>query len=287
MSPVFRTIAGIIFIYCGVFCTREKPKNVTSQRMCRCVSLVPSVTEIIYAVGAGDLLVGNTNQCDFPAAARRTYKVGDFQMPDLERIVFLKPDVVFATLPVHQRLIERFRELGIRVFVSAPRNVDEVFAEIESVGVILDRAEQARALVADLRAHLDSLSEVASPLKVYVEISAAPLITVGRGVFINDVIRKAGGRNVFENINSPYPVIEPEMVVQADPDVILILHPGTMVSEVGERLGWSRISAVRAGRVYNNLNEDLLLRPGPRIVDGIRLLVQLFRSSGRADVKGI
>ncbi len=279
MRLAISTAVSIVFVAGGVFCSRNSSRNARTPGGCYCVSLVPSVTEVIYALGAGDLLVGNTNQCDFPAEARRKYKVGDFQLPELERIVFLKPKVVFATLPIHQRLIERLKEMGIRVFISAPQNVDGVFAEIESVGVILNRVERARELVGEMKRRLDSLPDVNNQLKVYIELSAAPLISVGDGAFINDVVRRAGGRNVFESVKAPYPVIEPEMVVQANPDVILLLHPGTGVKEVGERLGWLKISAVRTGRVYSNLNEDLLLRPGPRIVDGILLLARLFRSS--------
>lgn len=242
----------------------------------RCVSLVPSVTEIVYTLGGEEFLVGNTNQCDFPPAARKVTKVGDFQSPDLERIMMLKPGIVFVTLPMHRQVIERLQELGIRVYISAPADMDDVFAEIESVGVILGKREQAIKLVQGLRERLAALPVFTDTPEVYLEISSAPLMTVGKDVFINDVIRRAGGRNVFESVAVGYPVIDPELVVKANPDVVLILHPGVDEKEVKGRIGWSVINAVRQDRIVLGLDEDLFFRPGPRVVDGVILLARLL-----------
>ncbi len=247
-----------------------------AQRGIRCVSLVPSVTEIVYTLGGEEFLVGNTNQCDFPPAARKVTKVGDFQSPDLERIMMLKPGIVFVTLPMHRQVIERLQELGIRVYISAPADMDDVFAEIESVGVILGKREQAIKLVQGLREQLAALPVFTDTPKVYLEISSAPLMTVGKDVFINDVIRRAGGRNVFEGVAVGYPVIDPELVVKANPDVVLILHPGVDEREVKGRIGWSVINAVRQDRIVLGLDEDLFFRPGPRVVDGVILLARLL-----------
>lgn len=242
----------------------------------RCVSLVPSITEIVYALGAEENLVGNTNQCDYPVEAQRVYKVGSFQMPDIERIVALKPTVVFATLPIHRQIIEKLQELKLQVYVSAPEDIEGVFAEIESVGALLRKKERVKEVVTEMRRQLSLLPLFADTPRVYVEISYAPLMSVGKGVFINGIIRSAGGRNVFESVPSSYPTVDPEMVVKANPDVILILHPGATASEVKERVGWAGISAVRHYRIYTGLNEDLFFRPGPRIIQGIFLLAGLL-----------
>ncbi len=222
------------------------------------------------------MLSGTTNQCDFPLRAREKIKVGDFQSPDIERILALKPDIVFTTVPMHRQLIERLRELRIPVYVSHPQDIEGVFAEIESVGVILGRTEEARRLVSDLRRRLDSLPTFSDKPKVYVEISVAPLMSVGKGAFINDIIHRAGGQNVFEDFNTPYPVVDPELVAKANPDVILLLHPLVSEGEIKQRIGWSSIKAVCSGRVYSGLDEDLFFRPGPRVVDGIVLLARLL-----------
>jgi iron complex transport system substrate-binding protein len=242
----------------------------------RVVSLVPSVTEIAYALGAGQALAGNTNQCDYPEAAGAVYKVGDFMNPDVERIVALNPTLVFLTLPVHQQLVAKFRQLRIPFYVSRPRDIEAVFAEVESVGRLLGRPVRAESLASAMRSRLDSLPEFPETTRVYVEISGTPLMTAGSGTFINGMIATAGGRNVFETSVQEYPVVDPEAVLAADPQVILLLHPDLRAADLARRVGWQGISAVKQGRIYDDLDEDLFFRPGPRVVDGVVLLARIL-----------
>jgi iron complex transport system substrate-binding protein len=244
----------------------------------RVVSLVPSVTEIVYAVGAGRLLVGNTNQCNFPEAAKSLYKVGDFMSPDLERIVALHPGLVFLTLPMHRQLLDKLNEMKMPVYVSRPADIEAVFREIDTVAQLLGRRAAGESLVAAMRRRLDSIPAFPDTPRVYVEISGTPLMTAGGGTFINELLTRAGGRNIFANSVQEYPVVDPEAVVEADPQVILLLHPDMSVKDVAGRIGWGGISAVRNGRIYDKLDEDLLFRPGPRIVDGVVLLARLLHS---------
>jgi iron complex transport system substrate-binding protein len=242
----------------------------------RVVSLVPSVTEIVYAVGAGKTLVGNTNQCDFPEAAKSVYKVGDFMSPDLERIVALRPGLVFLTLPMHRQLLDKLAELKIPTYVSRPADIEAVFREIDTVAQLLGRKTAGESLVAGMRQRLDSIPSFADTPRVYIEISGTPLMTAGGGTFINELLVRAGGLNVFASSVQEYPVVDPEAVVRADPQVILLLHPDMSVKDVARRVGWGGIGAVRNGRIYDKLDEDLLFRPGPRIVDGTVLLAKLL-----------
>lgn len=266
----------LIFNSLILSCTDRKPPKPNWSRGGSCVSLVPSVTEIIYALGAEGLLKGNTNQCDYPLAARKVYKVGDFQGPDLERIMAVKPSVVFATLPLHIKLIERLREFNVRVYVSDPKTIDDVFSEIESVGTILGVGFKARQMADSLRRCLGLLPIFTDTPRVYIEIASAPLMSAGRMSFINDLIRLAGGRNIFEDIEQSYPVVNPEDVVKRDPDVILVMHSGTTKEEVKQRVGWTMITAVRKSRVYDHLDESLFFRPGPRVIDAIFILGRLL-----------
>jgi iron complex transport system substrate-binding protein len=266
----------LILIVIALSCGHKKSLNQHLSQRNGCVSLVPSVTEIIFAINAGNMLRGNTNQCDYPAAARQVYKVGDFQTPELERIIALKPAVVFATLPIHARLVERLRELNVRVYISEPQSVDDVFAEIESVGMILGVQPRARQLADSLRRVLQQMPVFGDTPRVYVEIAGAPLMSVGQSSFINDLIRRAGGRNIFDDRKQAYPVVESEEVVARNPDVILILHPGTSSAEVNQRIGWEQLSAVQSGRVYDRLDENLFLRPGPRVTEAILVLIRLL-----------
>ncbi len=254
----------------------QKKSGVAGVEKTGCVSLVPSITEIIYAIGAESLLKGSTAQCDYPLEAQRIYKVGDFQAPDLERIMALKPGLVFATRPMHNQLIARLKELGVRVYVSDPKDIDGVFAEIESVGTILSHEKQAKRLIESLKVRLESLPFFSDTPKVYIEIAIQPLMSIGKAVFINDIIRRAGGRNIFDDFSNPYPVVSSEVVAERNPDVILNLHPGIGVGEVKQRVGWGNIAAVKNGRVYTKLNEDLFFRPGPRVIEGVLVLARLL-----------
>jgi len=240
------------------------------------VSLVPSVTEIVYAVGAAKTLVGNTNQCDFPGEAGNVYKVGDFMTPDLERIVALRPSLVLLTLPMHRQLFERLKEMKVPVYVSRPADIEAVFKEIDTVAQLLRRKAAGESLVAAMRRCLDSIPASADTPRVYVEISGTPLMTAGGGTFINELLTRAGGTNVFANSVQEYPVVDPEAVVKTDPQVILLLHPDMSVKDVRRRVGWGGISAVRNDRIYEELDEDLLFRPGPRIADGVVQLAKLL-----------
>jgi len=242
----------------------------------RVVSLVPSVTEIAYAVGAGKTLVGNTNQCDFPEAAKSVYKVGDFMSPDLERIVALRPGLVCLTLPIHRQLLDKLNEMKIPVYASRPADIRAVFREIDTVARLLGRGASGESLVAAMRRRLDSVPAFADTPRVYIEISGTPLMTAGGGTFINELLEMAGGRNVFESSVQEYPVVDPEAVLKADPQVILLLHPDMRAPDVARRIGWGGISAVRQGRVYDQLDDDLFFRPGPRIVEGVGLLARLL-----------
>ncbi|MEO0009431.1 MAG: cobalamin-binding protein [candidate division WOR-3 bacterium] len=274
-NPKVRNFCLLILTLGNLLCGPRHASQSESGEI-RCVSLVPSVTEIIFALGAESLLKGNTVQCDYPVAARQIYKVGDFQLPDLERIVVLKPTIVFATVPVHARLIEKLRELDIPVYISNPRTVEDVFAEIESIGGLLGVKFKAVQLAESLRRSLKAIPAFTDTPRVYIEIAAAPLMSVGNSTFINDIVRIAGGRNIFDDVVQPYPVIAPEDVVRRNPEVIIILHPQALQADVRQRVGWGQVSAVQQDRICDRLDEDIFFRPGPRVVEAIYLLLQLL-----------
>jgi iron complex transport system substrate-binding protein len=270
MTPSRLALTIVVVLVAGC---RQQPAAGSGARV---VSLVPSLTEVAYAVGAGRMLVGNTNQCDYPEAAKGLFKVGDFINPDVERIVALRPTLVFVTLPAHGQLAKKLAELKIPVYVSRPADIRAVFREIDTVARLLGRKESGESLAAAMRRRLDSVPPSSDTARVYVEISGIPLMTAGGGTFINELLLRAGGRNVFESSVQEYPVVDPEAVLAADPDVILLLHPDMSARDVRQRYGWDGVNAVRHGRVYDGLDEDLLFRPGPRIVEGVVLLANLL-----------
>lgn len=270
----------LIFTFCilnFIFCA--KPKKETANK--RIISLVPSTTEIIYALGKDSLLVGNTIYCDYPEAAQQVYKVGDFSNPSLEKILRKKPTLVLATLPEQKNIIEELKKYKIAVFASKPKSVDSLLQEILEIGKLIDASDQANILFTALKHKLSEIqnknSNIIDSPKVYMEISGNPITTIGNLSYINDLIRYAGAVNVFEDMNREYFVTNSEELIQRNPDIIIILHPLVTKAQVKKRMGWSQITAVKKGRIYTDLNPDYFFRPGPRFIYGVEDLANIVQ----------
>jgi iron complex transport system substrate-binding protein len=237
----------------------------------RIVSLSPAMTEIIFSLGAGDRLVGVTTFCDFPEPAKSVTKVGDFSHPSIERIVGLKPELVIVNLPEQTRIKTELDKLGIKIFISSPRSLSAIFDEIIALGTELELSGRADSLVKYMKNNLQPVKTTRRK-KVYVEISSRPIITIGADTFLSDLIYRAGGKNIFADLNKDYPVVNQEAVIARDPDIIIVLHPEPITG----RTGWQKINAIKNGQVYTGLEEDHLMRPGPRLVLGFQELVKII-----------
>jgi iron complex transport system substrate-binding protein len=244
-------------------------KQATSEA--RIISLSPAMTEILFSLGAGDRIVGVTTFCDFPAEAKKIAKVGDFSHPSVERIVGLKPGLVIVNLPEQIRIKQQLDALGIKTFVSSPRSLSEIYDEIYALGRALDLSARADSLIKYMKNNLQPIQTMHRK-KVYVEISPKPIITIGADAFLNDLIYRAGGLNVFADLTKDYPVVSQEAVIVRDPDMIIVLHP----EPIAGRTGWHKINALRTGRIYTGLDQDHLMRPGPRLVKGFQELVKII-----------
>lgn len=238
----------------------------------RIVSLAPSITETLFALGLGDRIVGVTSYCDYPAEAAAKQKVGDTLRPSIERIVALKTDLVIAsTASQLQQFVYNLDEVRIPVYVSDPRGVDATVESILKIGELTGATTQARELTASLRARVESvrsrLSGTERP-RVLCILGSAPLITVGSRSFITDLINEAGGRSISEDLSGDYPQYSLETAVAKRPEVIFLQ---TGEPDLPERL--KETPAGRSGRVFH-IDDNLLLRPGPRIVDGLEQMAK-------------
>lgn len=270
-------VFGLWFLIFNISC--PKPAKITSAK--RVISLVPSITEIIYALGKDSLLVGNTIYCDYPEAAKQVYKVGDFSNPSLEKILLKKPSIVMVTLPEQRKTVEELKKHKITVFSSKPKSVDSLFQEILEIGKLIDAYEPAGILVNALKNKLSEIQNknpniIDSP-KVYIEISGTPITTVGNLSYVNDLIHCAGAVNVFSDMNREYFVTNSEELIQRNPDIIIILHPLATKTQVKKRMGWSQMTAVKKGRIYTDLNPDYFFRPGPRFIYGVEDLANIVQ----------
>ncbi len=232
------------------------------------------MTEVVFALGAGDQLVGVTTYCDYPAQALTKYKVGDFSNPSLERIIALKPSLVIVNLPEQNRIKRMLDDMSIPVFVSSPSSIADVLIEIESLGVLTGKKAQADSIKAEMISTIHPTRRIHDIgwKKVYIELSPRPLVTVGKLSFLNELITWAGGINIFSDIDQDYPVVSQEEIVRRNPDIIIVLHPEKIIN----RVGWSKVTAIVNGSIFTDVDPDILLRPGPRLVHGFKTLYYII-----------
>jgi iron complex transport system substrate-binding protein len=253
----------------------------------RIVSLAPNVTEILFALGLGDHIIGVTDACDYPPAVKLIPPVSGFGTPNAENLLALKPDLIISSGLEKPELLGILQQAGIRLVNVQPHgfmaDFPELFDAIRAIGEATGRTAEARALVDQMQAELDAVAAHVAAIKesrrprVFVEIEESPLMTAGRGSFLDDLIARAGGRNVAHEIKTAFPRINPEQVVAWNPDVILVAHgnaPGEAAKRLAGHIGWSQVAAVRQRQIIDDINPDLLFRPGPRIVDGVKQLAE-------------
>ena len=254
----------------------------------RIVSLAPNLTEMLFAIGAGPQLAGVTDYCDFPPEARALPKVGGFVNPNPETVLSLAPDLVVATPNVGNRpFVERMMRAGARVVVVEARNLEEIFPALETLGRASGHADAATALAARLRRDIEAIRrEVAgaSRPRAILCIQRDPLIVAGPGSYPHDLLLLAGARSVVTDAPSAYPTISLERVIESAPEVILQTRMDTAEGGSQKELAawwgrWGSIPAVRSGRVHL-IAGDAILRPGPRVTEGLRMLVGLLHPQG-------
>jgi len=249
------------------------------QTVGRVVSLAPNLTEIIFAVGGGDKLAGDTTYCNYPMEAQKVQKVGDTISPNLEAIIALKPDVVLVTTASQiETFTRRLEEQHIPVFVTDPKDLEGVYKSISTIGDILGKQEKAEALVTALKkrvAEVESRTAHSTPYHVFVQISEEPLYAAGGPSYITNLIERAGGFSATANINDPYPRLSEETALALQPDAIVISE-GDGNKEPNKV--FKNSPAVRNKKVFL-IDGDLLSRPGPRLVDALEQIAQKLHSS--------
>ncbi len=244
----------------------------------RIVSLAPNLTEIVYAIGAGDRLVGDTEYCDYPAQAKQVAKIGDTIHPSIERIIALKPQIVLvSTASQLEAFTKQLDQQGVAVYVTNPRTLDEVFHSIETLGDLFGHHDGAASMVADLRSRTTAV-EVATrtvkPVRVFYQLSGEPLYTIGRDTYLTDLIRRAGGVSVTADVPGAFPRYSDEAALSAHPEAIILPTGGSMGSANSTVAAALKNSpAVLSNRVYK-IDGDHLSRPGPRLVDGLEAMAR-------------
>lgn len=235
----------------------------------RAVSLAPNLTENIFAIGAGDKLVGVTTYCDYPAEAKNIQKVGDTRTPNMESIIALKPQIVFvSTASQMEAFTKTLEENGIVVFVTDPNSLEAIYRNLEQLADIFGTQDRAAQVTSEMKARLAAVREKVGnepPLRVFVQISKNPLFIAGRESFITEMIEQAGAISVTRDVPAAYAPLSNETALAMDPEAIII--PAGAGNEDPHDL-FRESAAVKNGKVFR-IKNDLLMRPSPRLIEGI------------------
>lgn len=244
----------------------------------RYISLTPATTEILFALGLDEEIIGVSSFCNYPDAAQAKEKVGTFSQANIEKIINLKPDMIFCTGLEQAPIVTKLKQLGLKIYICDPVNFQELLTSISDIGRLTSKEDNARIMVENMEASVNDIKEKNRSIpadkrqKVFIEIWGDPLMTAGRGSFIDELISIAGGVNIAHDMPKPYGYFSPEQVLKHNPQVIIL---GYMAEQqpaeiLKTRLGWQNIAAIKDDRVYNDINPDTIFRPGPRVIESLK-----------------
>lgn len=286
LRPFLAAAVCLALASCGPFVA---PK-IADKEAVRVVSLAPAMTEIICAIGASDCLVGRTSACDYPPdIVLKTPVVGAFGSPAMEALLTVMPTLVIDTDLEDESIVTVMAAMGIKRMRVPCATLSDIPQAIEVVGECLNHSTEARALAENIRRHMAELKTAmaaragAARPSVFLEIWNDPFMTVGKNSFVSELVTLAGGRNIGDTVtNRDYYAVSSEWVLAQDPDIVICLYmtssmdggdpQAAPLKMVASRPGWGVIKAVKTRRVYGGLDNNVILRPGPRIIEGIEAL---------------
>jgi iron complex transport system substrate-binding protein len=270
---------GIVLILSFLPAWSEQGTAVEPKRI---VSLAPSVTETLFALGAGEQLVGICTFCDFPHEVERIDRIGSYIAPNVEAIIAKAPDVVIGVPPNSPEAVAALQRAGLRVVIVQVDTLEQIEAAMRTIAHEAGRDAQGEALLVELRQRMAAVRarlEGAPPRRVLMVVGQNPLIAVGSGIFLNELIAQAHGLNIAADTNQQWPRLSLEVAVAKQPEVIIDGSMGSDETGEAQLLGvWQNfpeLPAVRNGRLYGR-RSYALLRPGPRLAEGFEELARLI-----------
>jgi len=247
----------------------------------RIVAMSPHVTELLFAAGGGERIVGAVTYSAYPEAAKKIPRIGTNRQIDMERVIAMKPDLIVAWMHgSSERQIDTLRQLGIPIFHSEPLKLDGIADNVQRLGQLLGTENVAQPAAAQIRAQFAALTkQYASrpPVRMFYQVWDKPLYTLSGGSIVTDAMRVCGGVNIFADLKVTAPVVSIEGVLQADPEAIF----GTAEKDYGGVTLWKQyttMKAVRNGNLFT-LDGELLNRAGPRMVDGTRAMCEMLEQA--------
>lgn len=240
------------------------------------ISVAPNITEIIYSLGGGDLLVGRSDFCDYPEETSNVPSVGTLFEPNIEKMVELNPEVIIAGTHFQKEIVDKLEETGIKVvIVQEEDSIEGVYSAIETIGLIIDRRDEAKNEVDSIKNTLINLKEVKNSPRVYYVVGFGEYgdYTAGGDTYINELIETAGGINVAsDSVGWTYSL---EKIIEHNPDIVICSKYYGTPDSLKEAIGYKDLPAILEGRLYP-IDNNVIDRPGPRLSEGLILLNDIF-----------
>jgi iron complex transport system substrate-binding protein len=248
----------------------------------RIISLAPSITEILFALGLTDEIAGVTDFCDYPEIAAKKPRIGGFTNASIEKIVSLKPDLIIGIKDGNRMdALQGLNDLGFSIYVIDPKGVDGVTKTIKNIGEVAGREDESIRIVRSILSRKERIASLTRTLpkpKVFFQIGTGPTITVGRGTLADDLIRLSGGRSVSEDESTVYPFYSIETLLSKAPEMIIMSSmegKKDHSNQIEKWQNWKSIPAVKRNAIYV-VDSNLVDRPTPRIIEGLEAMVRII-----------
>ncbi len=280
-KSVFLILIAIIIVYCS-----KTETEITTLKP-GLIILSPEIAEIVCTLDGEKNILAVINECDYPEILKSTEKVGSFSSPNIEKIVALQPDMIFISGLEQEVIKNKLNKLGMKVYQFYPNNINDLIKIFEDIGKLLNKENSSLKIINTFQSELNSIIIPENKPKIYVEIYNNPLMTVSTNSFIGDIIEKSGGKNIFQNLPRDYCRVSAESIIEKNPDIIIITYSGIVKSEIKNRLGWGNVNAIINDRIYTpeDIDPDLLIRAGPRCIDGIKILSIIFQNFSSSNLR--
>lgn len=285
-------LQALLFILAFFSCSLKKEKNQNPQKIKnyaefnkiipeRIVSLSPAATELLAEAGAISQIAARTDFCDYPQEVLQIESVGGFDGKSIsqEKLLSFSPDLVCLTSGMHDYLTEFLENQKINFYILSQNSVSMILNDILTLGEITGNSETAQKNVQKITSRLNKIkskTENLPKVSVYWEIWDSPLMSIGKNSFITELISLSGGKNIFDSINSDYPLVSEEEILFKNPDVIIFSSENINgKTKIQNREGWKNLSAVKEQKIFP-LDTNFITRPGSRIAESIEMLLKIF-----------
>ncbi|MGF7184692.1 iron complex transport system substrate-binding protein [Desulfitispora alkaliphila] len=272
-------VISLALVLTGCGQTQNNEAQEKDEETMRIVSVVPSVTEILFDLGLEDQIVGVTTNCDYPEAAADYEKVGDWNI-NVEKLVSLEPDLVIGMESTNGMLLNELSQFGIETLAFEAQSFDEIYEAFMLIGQATNSEKRAQELVNEMQERVDSVVDVVSAIPaedrvtVFMEVGWEPLYTVGKTSLQHEIIELAGGVNIIE-VEKSWVQYNQEQLIEDNPQVIILgTHPHYSAEDVKARIGWQELLAVKEDRIIDDIDTNTLVRPTYRAVLGLEAVAE-------------